>query len=163
MKKLLLLPLLASVLFTSQASAVENYTMDFKKDTRGLVRKLQIYKDPTWAAKVETKDSKVFYFTSPKSLMEFYYNPKKWPETKVSTSDDLKDIIVTDYATLNPIDAKYAFYVYGSNKISFAGDDLPAFKDINDAKNFLHKNNGKRILKFEELTNGLIKLLNGDI
>ena len=70
---------------------------------------------------------------------------------------------MTDYKTLKAIDAKYAFYVYGSHKISLAGDDLPAFKDINDAKEFMDNNNGRRILSFNELKSGLIQLLNGDI
>ncbi len=145
-------------------SANETYKMNYNKETRGLVRKLFVYKDPLWVSKVITKDSKEFYFTSPKSMLEFYYNPHKWfEETNVKSKDDLKEIIVTDYKTLKPIDAKYAFYVYGSNKISHAGDDLPAFENIKEAKEFMKKNNGKRVLNFSELSNGLIKLLNGDI
>ena len=108
--------------------------MNFDKETRGLVRKMQIYKSPAWVAKVVTQKQKVFYFTSPKSVLEFYYTPKKWPEAEVNGPEDIKDIIVTDYKTGDPIDAKYAFYVYGSNKISFAGDDLPAFKTKTSSK-----------------------------
>ncbi|MGB6329590.1 MAG: nitrous oxide reductase accessory protein NosL [Halarcobacter sp.] len=163
MKKISLLVISACLFSTLNLSANETYTMNFDKETRGLMRKLPVYKDPAWVCKIVTKDSKEFFFTSPKSLMEFYYNPEKRPSTKVSSSEEIKDIIVTDYKTLKPIDAKYAFYVYGSHKISFAGDDLPAFENINDAKKFLEMNNGRRVLNFNELSKGLIQLLNGDI
>ncbi len=156
--------ILASCLFcTLGVSASESYTMNFDKDTRGLVRKLAIYKDPAWASKIITKENKEFFFISPKSMMEFYYNPYKWPSANIQKSEEIKEIIVTDYKTLKPIDGKYAFYIYGSRKISFAGDDLAAFENINDAKEFMKNNNGKRILKFSELSKGLIQLLNGDI
>lgn len=163
MKKFSNLVLSSCLLFNIAASANENYSLNFDKETRGLVRHMLVYKDPTWVAKVVTKDLKEFYFTSPKSLLEFYYNPEKWPKAKAETADQLKDIIVTDYKTLKPIDARYAFYVYGSNKTSTAGDDLPAFKNIDDAKYFMSKNKGKRVLSFNQISRGLIDLLNGDI
>lgn len=164
MKKFTLAVLSTCFISILSLSANEAYKMNYDKNTRGLVRKMFVYKDPLWVSKVVTNESKEFYFTSPKSMLEFYYNPHKWfEETNVKNQKDLKEIIVTDYKTLKPIDAKYAFYVYGSNKTSHAGDDLPAFENINDAKNFMKKNNGKRVLNFSELSNGLIKLLNGDI
>lgn len=164
MKRKLSLLVLSTCLFaTLSLSANEAYSMNFDKETRGLVRKMLVYKDPLWVSKVVTKDSKEFYFISPKSMFDFYYNPKKWPETNVTDISELKEIIVTDFKTGKAVDARYAFYVYGSNKISFAGDDLPAFKNIEDAKNFLKNNNGSRILSFKEVSHGLIKLLNGDI
>lgn len=163
MKKFSLLVASACLVSTLSLSASEAYTMNYDKDTLGLVRKMQIHKDPAWVSKVVTQDSKEFYFTSPKSMLEFYYNPGKWPEAKINKSSQVKDIIVTDYKTGKAIDARYAFYVYGSNKISYAGDDLPAFKSIDDAKYFLKHNNGRRVLSFNQLSNGLIQLLNGDV
>ncbi len=163
-KKLSLFLLLGSFFFSLNLSANETYKMNYDKQTRGLIRKLPVYKNPLWVAKVITKDSKEFYFVSPKSMLEFYYNAYKWEEeTNIKSKDDLKEIIVTDYKTSKPIDAKYAFYVYGTNKISLAGDDLPAFENINDAKKFMKENNGRRVLSFSQLSNGLIQLLNGDI
>jgi len=162
-KKLSLLVLSTCFLATLNLSANESYTMNFDRDTKGLLRKLPVYKDPAWVCKIVRKDSKEFYFASPKSLMEFYYNPEKRPEAKIVDNNDIKDIVVTDYKTLNAINAKYAFFVYGSHKISQAGDDLPAFKNISDAKKFMENNNGRRILTFNELKHSLIQLLNGDI
>ncbi|WP_083568632.1 nitrous oxide reductase accessory protein NosL [Arcobacter sp. LA11] len=162
-KKFSLFILSTCLASTLTLSASEAYTMNYDENTRGLVRKMQIQKDPSWAAKIVNKNSKEFYFSSPKSMLEFYYNPEKWPSANTKNANELKHVIVTDYKTLKPIDAKYAFYVYGSNKISLAGDDLPAFENIADAKNFSENNNGTKILSFKELSNGLIQLLNGDI
>lgn len=163
MKKLSLLVLSTCLLSTLNLSANESYTMNFDRDTKGLMRKIPVYKDPAWVCKIVSKEGKEFFFISPKSLMEFYYNPEKRPETNINSKEDIKDIIMTDYKTLKAIDARYAFYVYGSHKISLAGDDLPAFKNINDAKEYMENNNGRRILSFNELKSGLIQLLNGDI
>ncbi len=163
MKKLSLFIISSCLLSTLSLSASEAYTLHADKDTRGLIRKMQVYKTPSWTAKVVTKDSREFYFVSPKSLFEFYFNPMKWPEADAPTKLDIKELVVTNYATLKPIDATKAYYVYGSNKTSSAGDDLPAFKLHSEAKSFAEKNNGKRVLKFDEVSQGLIQLLNGDI
>ena len=61
------------------------------------------------------------------------------------------------------IDAKKAFFVYGSRKISPSGDDLVAFQSREDAFNYSQDNNGKRIFSFDEVKNSLIRLLNGRI
>ena len=163
MKKFSILVLSTCLISTLSLSANEAFSMNFDKDTRGLVRKMQVYKSPAWVAKVVTNKQKEFFFTSPKSVLEFYYTPKKWAEAEVNSPEDIKNIIVTDYKTGKAIDAKYAFYVYGSNKISYAGDDLPAFKSIDDAKYFMKNNKGRRVLSFDQLSKGLIELLNGDI
>lgn len=162
MKKISLI-ILSSCLLVTTLSAKETITLDFNKDTKGLIRKMAVYKAPSWVSKVVVKDSKEYYFSSPKSMIEFYYNPEKWPDAHAQSQDDLKQLVVTDYMTLAPLDATKAFYVYGSNKTSPAGDDLPAFKTHEEAKNFAHKNNGKRVLSFKEVKKGLIQLLNGDI
>ncbi len=163
MKKFSLLVLSACLISTLSLSASESYSMNYDKETRGVVRKMQIYKDPAWVSKIVTNDSRELFFSSPKSMLEYYYNPDKWPETKINDKNQLKDIIVTDFKTGKAIDAKFAFYVYGSNKISYAGDDLPAFKSIDDAKYFMKHNNGRRVLSFNQLSKGLIQLLNGDV
>jgi nitrous oxide reductase accessory protein NosL len=56
-----------------------------------------------------------------------------------------------------------AFYVYGSNIISPAGDDLVPFATYKDAKEFSQKNRGMRILNFKDIHQSLINLLNGRI
>jgi len=151
---------LAVVLVTS---ILFSYEMDYTKDTEGLVRKIKVYKEPKWVAKIELKNGKKIFFCSPKSMIEFYHRPGKWFDVGVKSEDEFKDILVTDFATLKPINAKGAFYVYGANIISPAGDDLTPFATYEAAENYSKTHNGKRIMHFNEISDALIRLLNGRI
>ena len=133
------------------------------KDELGLVRNLKVYKYPQWIAKVTTSKKKDIYFSSPKSLFEFYFLFKKWPEFDVKSVDDMENIYVTDYKTFDAIDARRAYYVYGSNVTSISGDDLVSFKNEYDAKEYMKNHNGKRIFRFSQVKHQLIQLLNGSI
>lgn len=154
MKKIVLGLILASSLLFS-------YTMDFDKETTCTVRHLKIYKDPAWASKIELKNGKKVYFSSPKSMFEFYFRPGIWFDIGVKSENDFKDILVTDFKTLKPVNAKGAFFVYGSSITSPGGDDLVPFDSYTAAEEFAKKNNGKKIMSFKEISDALIRLLNG--
>lgn len=139
------------------------YTMDYDKESECVVRKLKVYKEPQWVSKIELTNGKKLFFSSPKSMIEFYHQPGRWHDIGVKGEDDFKELLVTDYNTLKPIDAKGAFYVFGSSKTSPAGDDLVPFASYEEAKTFSEKNNGKRILAFKEIKEALIRLLNNRI
>ena len=156
MKKIVLGIILASSLLFS-------YTMDFDKKTTCLVRHLKVYENPQWVSKIELNNGKKVFFSSPKSMFEFYFRPGKWFDVGVKNEHDFKDILVTDFKTLKPINAKGAFYIYGANETSPAGDDLIPFDSYADAEEFSKTHNGKRILSFKEVSDALIRLLNGRI
>jgi len=145
------------------ATAVSKYDLDYDKNSTCLVRGLLVYKEPKWIAKVEVRHGKRVYFCSPKSMFEFYHRPAKWYDVGVRSEQDFAQIVVTDYETLKPINAKEAFYVYGSTQTSPAGDDLPAFASKKRAEAFAKAYNGKRVLSFDEVSDALIRLLNGRI
>jgi nitrous oxide reductase accessory protein NosL len=156
MIKLILAALLAS-------STLFSYEINYDKNTTGFVRHLKLYKHPKWISKVELSSGKKLYFSSPKSMFEFYNRPGKWAYLNVKREEDIKTIIVTDFNTLKRINAKGSFFVYGSNVTSPAGDDLPAFDSYKAATEFSKAHHGARVLGFREVSNGLIKLLDGDI
>ena len=139
------------------------YDMNFTKETSCEIRKVKIYENPAWASKIDFTNGKSTFFCSPKSMFEFYYNMEKWETFDAKELADFKNILVTDYNTLKIIDARKAFFVYGSHDISRAGDDLVAFESKEEAQKFLEKNNGKRIFDFDSVLNSLIRLLNGRI
>ncbi|EDZ61587.1 NosL protein [Sulfurimonas gotlandica GD1] len=145
------------------ASVLFSYEMDYTKDTECLVRHFKVYKDPKWVAKIELNNGKKVFFSSPKSMIEFYHQPGKWFDVGVKSEDDFKEILVTDFSTLKPINAKGAFYVYGANVTSPAGDDLTPFATYDLAEAYSKTHNGKRIMHFNEISNALIRLLNGRI
>ena len=135
----------------------------YKKNQTCLVRNFKVYKYPSWVAKTTTRQNKDAYFSSPKSMFEYYFNPSKWVSLGALSSSDVTKVQVIDFKSLETINAKDAYYVYGSNVISPAGDDLVPFLTKADADNFSKKHNGKRVLKFSEVKNSLIRLLNGRI
>ena len=145
------------------SSLLFSYEMDFNKDTSCLVRHLKVYKDPQWVAKIELKNGKKVFFSSPKSMFEFYFRPGKWYDVGVKDENDFKDILVTDFETLKPVKAKGAFYIYGTNVSGPAGDDLIAFDSYAAAEKFSKEHNGKRILGFRDVSDALIRLINGRI
>jgi len=140
-----------------------SFTLDYDKNTSCIVRHFKVYEAPKWVGKIETRGGKIVYFSSPKSLFEFYHRPGKWFEVGVKSERDFSQIVVTDYATLKPIDGEKAFYVYGSRAISPAGDDLVAFEEEEKAKTFSKEYSGKRIFTFDKVSDALIRLLNGRI
>ena len=156
MKKISLALLIVSSLLFS-------YEMDYDKDTVGLVRHMKVYKSPKWVSKIELTNGKKVFFVSPKSMFEFYFRPGKWFDVGVKKESDMKNILITDYGTMEIVEARGAFYIYGSNVTSPAGDDLVAFDSYKMAKEFAAKHNGKRVLSFKEVSDALIRLLNGRI
>ena len=144
MKLLLSIIIFVSISFASEVTPFEaqnNYIMDYSKTTKCLVRNIFIYKEPRWAVKITLKSGKKIFFSSPKSMFEFYHRPGRWFDIGVKSEDDFKDIIITDYQTMKLVDAKKAFYIYGSRVTSIAGDDLVAIENENDAKEFAKNNN----------------------
>ena len=155
--------LLAETAEVKPFNAQAFYTMNYDKNTTGLVRHLKVYKAPQWVAKIKVRNGKTVFFSSPKSLFEFYHRPGKWFDVGVKSERDFSEIVVTDYETLKAINAETAYFVYGSRATSPSGDDLVPLATKEAAENFSKKYSGKRILKFDEVPDALIKLLNGRI
>ena len=141
----------------------KNYSMDYDKNTTGLVRHLKVYKAPRWVAKIKVRNGKTVFFSSPKSMFEFYHRPGKWFDVGVKSERDFSEIVVIDYETLKPINAETSFFVYGSRATSPSGDDLVPLATKEAAEKFSQAYSGKRILKFDEVPDALIRLLNGRI
>ena len=159
---------MTSLLFSEQAeikpfNAQPFYSMNYDKNTTGLVRHLKVYKAPKWAAKIKVRNGKTVFFSSPKSLFEFYHRPGKWFDVGVKSERDFSEIVVTDYKTLKAINAETAYFVYGSRATSPSGDDLVPLATKEAAEKFSKAHSGKRILKFDEVPDALIRLLNGRI
>ena len=68
-------------------------------------------------------------------------------------------MFVTDYYKLNKVEAKKAFYVMGSNVMGPMGTELIPFSSEKDAYTFLKDHNGKKVVRFEDIDEKLIKSL----
>ncbi len=168
MKKLLMAVLLLTGISYATTEAKpfnvgKKYFLTYDKNSTCVVRHIKVYKEPKWVAKIEVRNGKTVYFSSPKSMFEFYHRPGKWFDVGVKNERDFSQIVVTDYETLKPINAETAFFVYGSRATSPSGDDLVALETKEAAEKFSKAYSGKRIFKFDEVSDALIRLLNGRI
>jgi len=144
------------------SSLLFSYEIKYDKDAVGQVRHLKLYKYPSWVSEIELANGKKVLFSSPKGMFEFYLHPASWyGDYHITSESDFKKLYVTDFKTAKTINAKGAFFVYGTNEISPAGDDLVPFDSYKAAEDFSKKHHGTRIFGFREISYGLIKFLNG--
>ncbi|WP_299041342.1 nitrous oxide reductase accessory protein NosL [uncultured Campylobacter sp.] len=150
MKKLILLALFTGIIFG--ANLKDN---EFFKDTNSTcpIKFIDVFKYPDWIAVLEYKNGKKVLFSSAKQMFYYFYTSK--PKEVVP----LKKMYVTDYKTKELIEATEAFYVFGSNVVSFSGDDLIPFANYEDAKKFADDNSASRIFEFSKINKKLIDYL----
>ncbi len=113
-----------------------------------------VAKYPKWTAYMGTKDGHQHYFDGVKDMMEFYFAPHKYHHAH--QKEDFIAIFVSDYYTLEKIEAKKSFFVEGSNIYGPMGHELIPFKNEADAKAFSASHNGKKIYQFNALTHEII-------
>jgi len=144
------------------SSLLFSYEITYKKDAVGQIRHLKLYKYPSWVSEIELSNGKKVLFSSPKGMFEFYLHPASWySDYHITSEKDFKRLYVTDFQTAKTINAKGAFFVYGTDEISPGGDDLVPFDSYKAADEFAKKHHGARVFGFREISYGLIKFLNG--
>jgi len=152
MKKMILFlmislsPLLARDIVATDANATD------------LVYMLPLKKFPKWICEAELKNGKKVQFASVKSLMQLFFHQDHFKKRKL-VDDDIKAIYVQDFISGRKIEASKAVYLFGSRMIGPHGDDLIPFESEDNAKLFMLKNGGTKILPYKKLSKGLIKYL----
>ncbi len=109
-----------------------------------------VAKYPKWAAKIAIKGGHAHYFDGVKDMMKYFFHPEKFKGGH--SAADFEKITVSDYYTLEPLEAKSAFYVIGSNIYGPMGNELIPFATREQAQNFSDTHFGKKILTFEQIT-----------
>lgn len=107
-----------------------------------------VSKYPKWATKIEY-NGKSYFFDGPKDMMKylFKHNIKDNNEIKIS---------VSDYFTTKEIDGKKAYFVIGSDIYGPMGKELVAFEDDHAAYNFKNEHFGKKVFRFNEMTDEIL-------
>ena len=118
------------------------------------IKNVDIDKHKDWAGYLELKDGSIVALSSSKYTFAYMLIVQKR-----EGQDSVKNIYVTDYKSKKLIDAKTAYYVFGSNIMSVGGDDLIPFSLENDAKEFFQGNKGKQIYRFDRMTENFINYL----
>ncbi len=115
-----------------------------------------VSKYPKWAAEMVVAGKK-HYFDGVKDMMKYYFFDGDFPYDR----SKIEAMKVTDFYTLEPVDARKAWYVLGSNVYGPMGNELVPFKDEASAKNFLRDHKGERIVRFNEITPKVVMALDG--
>jgi nitrous oxide reductase accessory protein NosL len=156
---LLLLPLMLGAPASAAETAASEPILPPPKDAVCPVCGMFVAKYPEWIAVVRYKDGHIHYFDGAKDMFKYLLNLAKFAPGH--TSEEIQAITVTEYYGLQPIDARQALYVIGSDVVGPMGHELIPLAKRGDAEEFIRDHNGERILAFDEVDNPLLARLGG--
>lgn len=113
-----------------------------------------VAKYPDWVAEIIFPGGDVVFFDGAKDLFKYYFKMGKYDSQR--SLEEIAAIFVTEYYDLKLIDAHKAFYVVGSNVYGPMGHELIPFASSADAKEFMKDHQGKKIVRFKEISPKLI-------
>jgi copper chaperone NosL len=116
-----------------------------------------VAKYPDWVGKIIYKDGMTVFFDGAKDLFRYSFDIKKYHPGKDKAS--IAAIYVTEYYDLKPIDAYKAYYVVGGDIYGPMGRELIPFKNEADAREFMIDHKGKKVIRFKDVTTGVIASL----
>jgi copper chaperone NosL len=103
------------------------------------------------------KDGSYAVFDGAKDMFKYYINISKYEKNRLSS--DIDSVYVTDYYNVSFINALEAYFVKGSNVYGPMGKELIVFDNQEAAKEFMIDHSGESILRFDDVTMEIIKLL----
>jgi nitrous oxide reductase accessory protein NosL len=116
-----------------------------------------VAKYPEWIAGVTFRDGSRAVFDGAKDLLKFWLEPARFLPSR--RAEDVSAMFVTDYYTLAPVAARDAFFVAGSDVLGPMGKELVSFASADAAEEFRRDHHGARLLRFEQVTEELIRSL----
>lgn len=137
-------------LYAADKSKMINIPEDAKCPVCGMF----VSKFPKWVAQIQLQDGHNHYFDGVKDMMKFYFNPTKY---HAHSNEQILQMNVTDYYSLESTDAKKAYYVLASNVYGPMGEELIPFKNEDEAKKFMTDHFGKKVVSFDEIKEEMIK------
>jgi nitrous oxide reductase accessory protein NosL len=115
-----------------------------------------VAKYPHWIAGVRFADGTYAVFDGPKDLFTFWLQPDRYAVGQERAS---MKAFVTDYYSVQPVDAREAWYVAGSDVHGPMGRELVPFASEAEAREFLRDHHGKRIVRFEDVNLVFLKAI----
>ncbi len=114
-----------------------------------------VYKYPDFTARVVFRDGSARYFDGAKDMFKYLLAVEKYDPGRRRSEISL--VSVTEYYRLAPIEAGKAWYVVGSDVYGPMGRELIPFEKKPEAEEFMKDHRGKAILRYEEVTTGVIR------
>jgi nitrous oxide reductase accessory protein NosL len=113
---------------------------------------------PRFAAAIELQDGRTYYFCSPGCMLNAWLHPAIFLGR---TGDRLKRPIVLEYLDGQPLDAREAIWVSGSDVLGPMGPALVPLKNEAHLEAFRKRHGAKRIFHLEELNHDNWETLTG--
>jgi len=126
------------------------------KDAKCPVCGMFVSKYPKWSALMVINNQKL-YFDGVKDMMKYYIFDGDF----VYNRNLISQMKVSDYYTLDEIDAKDAYYVIDSNIYGPMGNELIPFATKEDASKFKEEHHGSAIIRFEDISDKILLKLDG--
>lgn len=112
---------------------------------------------PEWVATVLYEDGHAHHFDGAKDLFKYLLDLPRWAPGH--QAEHIVTIAVTDYYGVARIDAREAWYVIGSDVLGPMGHELVPLVSEEEAKEFMADHAGRRIVRFDEVTDALLMAL----
>lgn len=128
--------------------------MTVAKDSRCTVCGMFVAKYPNWVVQATLTDGEVLYFDGVKDAMVFYFAPQKYGAKQGAT---VAKMMVTDYYSLAPLEAKAALFVIGSDVTGPMGHEFIPFASREAAEAFRNDHRGTEVLDFTAITPALVE------
>lgn len=133
---------------------IQKKTIDVPTEAKCPVCGMFVHKYPKWTSQIVVQNTHSHFFDGVKDMMKFYFEPSLYHHSH--TPRDFTHIFVSDYYTLEKIEAKEAFFVAGSNVYGPMGYELIPFKNEADAIEFSGSHNGKKVYPFHKITKEIV-------
>ncbi|HVF88680.1 MAG TPA: nitrous oxide reductase accessory protein NosL [Blastocatellia bacterium] len=120
---------------------------------------MKVKAENQWTSEIVYKDDTKLMFESPGDMLKFYSSPGSYDVADAQKElASIDRILLKEYQTRGPIDARVAALVYKSNVSGPMGPDVIAFFKPEDAREFASTNGG-RVIVFDDLTHEMIQNL----
>ena len=149
-----MLQAVSTYLYNPLYAADKSKMINIPEDAKCPVCGMFVSKFPKWVAQIQLQDGHNHYFDGVKDMMKFYFNPTKY---HAHSNEQILQMNVTDYYSLESTDGKKAYYVLGSNVYGPMGEELIPFKNEDEAKKFMTDHFGKKVVSFDEIKEEMIK------
>jgi len=143
---------------TAQEKPFKTKVTLLDQNATDMVYHLPLAKYPKWLAEAQLADGTKVWFVSVKSMMQAYFHQDYFIKRGLLPAK-IRKMYVQDYLTGEKVDATKAYYLFGSRVTGPHGDDLIPFASEENAKLFMLKHGGSKILPFGKLSKGLIRYL----
>jgi nitrous oxide reductase accessory protein NosL len=110
-----------------------------------------------WLGQIVTVNGDALFFDGAKDLFKFILDPDRMREAGVEA--DTAAIFVTSYYDRQPIQARTALFVTGSDLLGPMGAELIPHPTREAAEEFLRDHDGSAVLRFDEVTKEVLSTL----